>query len=167
MPSHPNEPASRNVNEVYETHLGMDKCKSQARSVMYWPSICQDNNDMIARCSVCAKFCEANQREPLIPLEIPALPWQKVGADIFYFGGKAYLIIVDYLPKFPKVCLLQKGKTVGIVIKHFKSIFSRHGIPEIVIEDNMPFNNFEMKSFAREFGFQLKPRVLNIHSQMV
>ena len=42
------------------------------------------------------------------------------------------------------------------MIKHFKSIFSRYGIPEIVIADNMPFNSFEMESFAREFGFQIK-----------
>ena len=54
------------------------------------------------------------------------------------------------------MCLLQTGKTAGIVIKHFKSIFSRHGIPEIGIADNMPFNSFEMKSFAGEFGFQMK-----------
>ena len=118
--------------------------------------MCQEINDMIARCSVCAKFRKANQREPLIPHEIPALPWQKVGADIFYFGGNTYLIIVDYFSKFPEVCLLQKGKTAGTVIKHRKSIFSRHGIPEIVIAVNMPFNSFEMKSFAREFGFQMK-----------
>ena len=142
--------------KVHETHLGMDKCKSRARSVMYWPSMCQDINDMIARYSVCAKFRKANQREPLISHEIPALPWQKVGADIFYFGGKTYLIIVDYFSKFPEVCLLQKGKTGGIVIKHFKSIFSRHGIPEIVIADNMPFNSFEMKNVVKEFGFQMK-----------
>ena len=108
------------LRKVHETHLGMDKCKSRARLVMYWPSMCQEINDMIAKCSVCAKFRKANQREPLIPHEIPALPWQKVGADIFDFGGKTYLIIVDYFSKFPEVCLLQKGKTAGIVIKHFK-----------------------------------------------
>ena len=144
------------LRKVHETHLGMDKCKSRARLVVYWPSMCQEINDMIAECSVCAKFRKANQREPLIPHEIPALPWQKVGADIFDFGRKTYLIIVDYFSKFPEVCLLQKGKTAGIVIKHFKSIFSRHGIPEILIADNVPFNSFEMKRFAREFGFQMK-----------
>ena len=52
--------------------------------------------------------------------------------------------------------MLQKGKTSGTVIKHFKSIFSRHGIPEIVIADNMPFNSFKTNSFAGEFGFQMK-----------
>ena len=112
--------------KVHETHLGIDKCKLRARSVMYWPSICQKIDDMIAsqRCSVW-KVWKANQWEPLIPHEIPALPWQKVGADIFYFGGKTYLIIVDYFSKFSEVCLLQKEKTAGIVIKHFKPIFSR------------------------------------------
>ena len=91
--------------KVHETHLGMDKCKSWAHSVMYWPSVCQEINDMISRCSVCAKFHKANQCEPLIPHEIPALPWQKVGADIFYFGGKTYLIIVNYFSRQISVSL--------------------------------------------------------------
>ena len=56
--------------KVHENHLGMDKCRARARSAMYWPSMCQEIHDMIARRSICAKFRKANQREPLIPHEI-------------------------------------------------------------------------------------------------
>ena len=96
---------------VHETHLGMDKRKSRARSVMYWPSVCQEINDMIATCSDCAKFLKPSQREPLIPHEIPALP---VGADIFYICGKTYLVIVITSPSFRKSACSRRGRQLGL-----------------------------------------------------
>jgi hypothetical protein len=43
---------------------------------------------------------------------------------------------------------LLSGKTAASVIVHIKSIFSRHGIPEEIVVDNMPFNSLEMRRFA-------------------
>ena len=51
--------------------------------------------------------------------------------------GKDYLLIVDYHTKYPEISLLSDTTSV-IVIKHTKSIFARHGIPEVVISDNGP-----------------------------
>ena len=36
-----------------------------------------------------------------------------------------------------------------------KSIFARHGIPEELISDNMPYNSKEFKQFANDWGFKL------------
>lgn len=35
-----------------------------------------------------------------------------------------------------------------------KSIFARFGIPEMVVSDNMPFNSYEFKKFAKEWDFE-------------
>ena len=53
------------------------------------------------------KYRRENSREPLIPHEVPLRPWQKLGADIFDYGGQAYLIIVDYFSKYPEVCVFK------------------------------------------------------------
>jgi hypothetical protein len=76
-------------------------------------------------------------------------PWQKVGADIFSLYGKDYLLLVDYYIKYPEVNLLS-GKNAASV--HLKSIFSRHGIPEEIVADNMPFNSVEMRRFAGKWN---------------
>ena len=55
-----------------------------------------DFHEMIAKCSSSLKYRRENQREPLTPHEVPLLPWQKLGADIFEYGGSVYLLIVDY-----------------------------------------------------------------------
>ena len=36
-----------------------------------------------------------------------------------------------------------------------KIIFARHGIPEIVIADNVPFNSNAFKDFSNSWEFQL------------
>jgi hypothetical protein len=37
---------------------------------------------------------------------VPFFPWEKIGADIFTFNKRDYLLVVDYFSKFPFVVLL-------------------------------------------------------------
>ena len=90
----------------------------------------------------------------MIPHEIPDRPWAKVGADIFSFKNQEYLVVVDYYSKFPEVEQLT-CKTANGVISALRQIFSRHGIPEILFCDNMPFASHVMASFAEEMGFEI------------
>ena len=73
----------------------------------------------------------------------------KLGADIFELNSNSYLIVFDYYSKYPELCLL-KDKTAGSVIT---SMFSRHGIPDQVVVDNMPFSSKSFRQFARDWGF--------------
>ena len=116
----------------------MEKCKSRARAVVYWPGMSTAIERMISKCSVCIKYQRENQKEPLLPREVPQRPWQKLGADIFELNSKSYLLVVDYYSKYPELCLLI-DKTAGSVITGMKSMYARHGIPDEVIADNMPF----------------------------
>ena len=122
---------------IHEGHLGNEKCKARARETMFWPGINGEITEMVQQCSACLATRVYQQKEPLNSHEVPAKPWQKVGADLFHFKDNDYLIVVDYFSNFPEVALL-KGTTRSTVITHMKSIFARHGIPEIVISDNGP-----------------------------
>ena len=62
-------------------------------------------------------------------------------------------MLVDYYSKFIETSMMA-NKTAPTVIIHLKSIFARHGIPEQLISDNMPFNSTEFKKFAKDWGFQ-------------
>ncbi|XP_013408762.1 uncharacterized protein K02A2.6-like [Lingula anatina] len=136
---------------IHESHLGADKCKARARSSLYWPGMSADIELIVAQCSVCSKFRPSNGKEPLIPHAIPHRPWEKVGADIMTLKGKDYLVVVDYYSKYPEISYLE-DKTAKTVILHLKSIFARHGIPETIVSDNMPFGSYDFKNFAREWG---------------
>lgn len=139
---------------IHESHLGIEKCKARARATVYWPGISSDINETVSKCSTCTTYRNRNQKEPMIAHTIPDRPWQKLGSDIFEHKGKNYLVIVDYHSKFIEIALMH-DKTAGTVITHMKSIFARHGIPEELISDNMPYNSREFHNFAKEWGFQL------------
>ena len=65
-----------------------------------------------------------------------------------------YLLVVDYFSKYVEVQKLSTT-TAANVIAALKSIFSRHGIPSILVSDNGPqYSSYEMKEFAGKYGFQ-------------
>ena len=127
---------------IHEGHLGIEKCKARARETMFWPGINGEITEMVQQCTCLAKRLY-QQREPLESHEVRAKPWQKVGADLFHFKDNDHLIVVDYFSNYPEMALL-KGTTSSTVITHMKSIFARHGMPEIVISDNA--RNLQAKS---------------------
>ena len=90
----------------------------------------------------------------MIAHKVPDRLWQKLGSDLFEHKGKPYLLVVDYYSKFIETSLLP-DKTAGTVITHMKSIFARHGIPEELVSDNMPYNSREFKDFVSSWGFKL------------
>ena len=140
---------------LHEGHMGMEKTKARARVVLYWPNMGKDIQHMVAKCPACLRFRKENEKEPLKQHPIPARPWQTVAADIMSFKGRDYILVVDYYSKYPEVALLQ-NKTASSVVTHMKSIFARHGIPEKLICDNMPFASRQFRAFADLWGINVE-----------
>lgn len=142
------------LNLLHESHMGIFKTQKRARSIMYWKNMNSDIEDKIFNCKICDQFSKNNMKEPLIPHDIPSIPFHKVGCDIATYGGKDYLIVVDYLTKWIEYKLL-RNKTSSEIIKHWVDIFSQFGIPKIIIADNVPFGSFECKSFATKWNIEI------------
>ena len=77
-----------------------------------------------------------------------------VGVDLFELNKVNYLLLVDYFSRYPEVIKLS-ATTSAAVINVMKSIFARHGIPQVVRSDNGPqFSAEEFTKFSNSFGFQ-------------
>ncbi|XP_035225617.1 uncharacterized protein K02A2.6-like [Stegodyphus dumicola] len=139
---------------LHEAHCGVEKSKARARQVLFWPGINSDIENMISKCLICDRFWPQTVKEPLVCHEIPSLPYEIFGTDICENTGKSYLIIGCYLTKWVDIIPL-KNKSAVEVISKLKSIFATHGIPKTLICDNVPFNSWKMKSFARDLGFEI------------
>ena len=88
------------------------------------------------------------------PSETPKLAWTKVAMDLFEFDGSHYIVVVDYYSNFYEVELL-RDLTAATTILRIKSIFARHGIPEIAVSDNGPqFVNAQFAAFATACRFR-------------
>ena len=132
--------------------MGIDKCKARARVCIHWPAMYEAIEQEVKKCPVCNKYSKGNQKEPMIPHEIPNRPWEKLGADYFTFAGKDYLLVVDYYSKYPEVVRMN-SKTAEATMKNMTQIFSRHhrhGIPNVLVADNMPFNSKAFKRSVKE-----------------
>ena len=89
----------------------------------------------------------------LVPSTFPSLPWEIIATDLFQWKGHTYLLIVDYFSRYIEISKLT-GETSAEVIRHMKSIFARHGIPQKVMSDNGPqFASSLFKGFAIDYGF--------------
>lgn len=128
--------------------------KQRARPNVYWPGMSQDIEDLIGKCSTCQMHRKAQQKLPLTSHYIPENPFEKVGADLFFYGKDNYLLIVDYTSKFFEVCHL-KDTTSSTVIHKMKTVFSRYGIPIQLITDNgSQFTSAEFKKFTSNWEIQ-------------
>ena len=66
--------------------------------------------------------------EPMKMPDIPDLPWNAVGTDLFQFDNHNHVIVVDYYSRYFEIARLENTKA-SCVISHIKSIFDIHGIP--------------------------------------
>ena len=90
----------------------------------------------------------------MITAPLPNHPWEKVASDLFDLEGKKYLLVVDSFSRYIEVQTLTTT-TSASVIRALKAIFSRHGIPTVLMSDNGPqYSSKEMKDFAEKYNFQ-------------
>ena len=139
---------------IHEGHLGGDKCKSRVLSSLYWPCMCHDIQETVAKCSICLKYRAANPKEPLIPNSVPGLRWEKVAVDKMTYQGHDHSVVVDFYSKYLEIAMLER-KTASCMILHMKSMFARHGIPCQLVSDNMPFASREFNDFGKGWGDQV------------
>ena len=140
------------LDRLHEGHQGVNKCVRRARDSVWWPNITVHIKHLLARCNICMQFRE-NAAEPMISIPRPERPWQFVGTDLFELHGKLYLLVVDFFSRYIETAILSSSSAFA-VIPHLKSIFARHGVPDLVISDGgPPYNSKSFTEFSVEYNF--------------
>ena len=104
---------SSTLQLIHEGHLGGDKCKSRTRSSLYWPCMCHDIEETVAKCSIWLKYRAANPKEPLIEHRVPGLRWEKVTVDIMTYQGHDYIVVIDFYSTYPEIAMLERKTAAG------------------------------------------------------
>lgn len=148
----------RNIlKNIHSGHFGINKCIQRANTAVFWPRMNLEIENYVNKCEHCQKFGNSKTKETLIVQEVIEIPWYKIGMDIFELRGEHYLIVVDYYSKYVEIKSLNNNLTSSNVITKLKSIFSRHGIPAIIITDSgKQLISKEMMAFANEWKFEIK-----------
>ena len=78
----PTELRAEILEKIHAGHLGLNKSRERAKGAVWWPQITRDIKDMIGRCHFCIESRPTQVKEPMQTSELPARPYQKVGADL-------------------------------------------------------------------------------------
>ena len=100
-----------------------------ARQSVYWHGITRDVESMCQRCHKCQNIRNSTQKEPLIGEKVPERPFDVVASDLFYSGGKVFMIFSDRLSGFPMVESWPKDPTTQQVKRVLMYYFSMFGKP--------------------------------------
>ena len=141
------------LKQIHYAHQGVEKCRLRAKGAVFWDGINKDIGDHVGRCTYCREHQVSKSPEPLLPHDVPPHAWHTLAADLFHWGQKDYLLVVDAYSKFPIVRKLG-GISSYHVITHLKQIFEEQGIPIKFLSDNGPqFASAEFRRFSANYGF--------------
>ena len=59
----------------------------RAQTSMYWIGIGKQIEDHVLPCEPCQIHSRSQQKEPAILVEVPSIPWQQLGVDLFFQGS--------------------------------------------------------------------------------
>lgn len=81
------------VQKIHRGLFGAEKCKLRAKSCVHWLGMYRETENLVISCSACQKYHNSQQKEPMIPSEIPSRPWQTVSADLLNVQQSWFLIV--------------------------------------------------------------------------
>ena len=141
------------VEELHESHPGICRMKSLARAYVWWPRMDRDLENKVRACTQQTR--PQNPPVTIHPWEWPKKPWVRLHLD--YAGpvsSKMHLVLIDAHSKWLEVKPVNSA-TSKATIEHLRSIFSVHGLPEIVVTDNgTAFTSSEFAKFMKLNGIR-------------
>ena len=127
-------------------HLGIRKTTDRVLQNFFWPGIFSDIRRFCQSCDICQRTVSKGSvmKAPLQTVPIIKTPFEKVAIDLIgpisppsARGHRWILTLVDYATRYPEAVALTSTDT-ETVAEALLGIFSRVGIPSIMLSDNGP-----------------------------
>ncbi|XP_028172425.1 uncharacterized protein K02A2.6-like isoform X2 [Ostrinia furnacalis] len=143
------------LRELHDTHMGIVRTKSIARSYVWWPGVDEAVEALCRACAVCAEQAAAPAQHAPVPWPWPARPWTRLHVD--FLGpicGEKYLVVIDACSKWIEICKMPTT-TAKTVINKLREMWARFGIPKQLVSDNgPPFSSDEFNYFLTNNGVE-------------
>ena len=141
------------LNILHESHPGVSRMKSLARSVIWWPGLDKEIEEKVKACMPCQLHQKMPAQAPLHPWDWPDRPWTRLHIDhAGPFLGKTFLVIIDAYSKWLIVETVSSTSS-QCTIQKLRSIFAAYGLPEMLVSDNgTSFTSSEFQEFVKRNG---------------
>ena len=139
---------------IHLGHQRVEACLCHAREYVLWPRMNEEFKAWICTCETCREDKLTPCKETFMCHEIPEGAWKKIGADLFTYRDKEYLVTVCHKASLWELDRLTNTKSTT-VIKKLKSHLVRYGVPRQLFSDNGPqFTSSEFRSFTKKLGIE-------------
>ncbi|KAJ8868113.1 hypothetical protein PR048_031922 [Dryococelus australis] len=113
-----------------------------------------DIENFIGTCDVCVFLSCNSKKESLLSYPLSVRPWERVGCDLFPFGGHHYLVCYDDFSNWIEVGSVDNSSSSSVISK-LTFIFARLGVPDALVSHSIPFGIYELANFSKEWNFKL------------
>ncbi|XP_064470249.1 uncharacterized protein K02A2.6-like [Ornithodoros turicata] len=143
------------LQELHEGHPGIVRMKEISRSYVWWPRIDVDIEAVVKGCPACQQGRALPTPAPLHPWAWPTRPWSRLHIDFAGpFQQRYFFVVVDAHSKWPEVFIMTSTST-ELTIAKLRDIFSRFGLPEVLVSDNGPqFASKLFQDFVKQNGIK-------------
>ena len=117
------------LRRLHESHQGISKCRERAASAIWWPDVSRDIKRFIDRCDTCRCNRPTQREQSLRPVDLPGKTRKKVAKRNYY------PVTIDHYPRWIEIKQLT-SLTSDCVVSRVKTVFTMHGIPDVVVSDN-------------------------------
>lgn len=126
----------RILTELHKSHLGIVKCKAEARSRFWFPGVDRAIEAMIGSCEICSQLRSSPPRAPLAVWPHPPQPFYRVHVDFLGpINSQSYLVIVDAHSKWLEVYNVNSTSSATVITK-LNEFMSRFGLIHTLVSDN-------------------------------
>ena len=128
-------------DSVFAGHLGITATKKSLMSRFTWPGVTKDIANYVKSCEICQKYAKRKPKLPLGKMEMVKTPLEKVAIDIIgplsetSKKNNYILTLVDFSTRWPEAVPLKMTTTENVAVALF-DMFSRLGIPKVILSDN-------------------------------
>ncbi|XP_059220915.1 uncharacterized protein K02A2.6-like isoform X3 [Stomoxys calcitrans] len=142
------------LRELHHTHIGVVRMKQLARKYCFWKEIDSDIETLVKSCPDCAMIRRCPPKVETHKWEDPIENFQRVHIDYAGpFQNHYFLVLVDAKSKWPEIKVIKQAPTSDITISLLQSIFSTHGLPQIMVSDNATiFQSAVFRTFCENNG---------------
>ena len=101
------------LEALHVPHCGTPKTRAEAKNKYWWYGLMNEIKNMCDTCSPCSVYQPSQAQDPALPIvsRVTMSPMDRVGVDIFHFGGCDWLIMCDWFSGYPLIKNLGKSHT--------------------------------------------------------
>ena len=144
------------LTKLHQGHFGVERTKLRVRDSVYWPLMYKEIESMVKSCEKCQEFSRRNNKDPVLPRELPLVAWTLLELDLFTCKNTSYLLVINVTLQFPVIRVLP-NETSKSIINALKGIYCDFGLPKRILSDNGPcFKSFEFIDFHAKLNISVE-----------